>query len=148
MRTVGSVDLPSATASVAVCLHLHLHAEADLNVLHHNATALAFRALLCLAIFSSSSATLRAIYISRDAHVTTTTKVELFQSNPNVSTGSWTLLAVVSATLKPFQAFLTLLVIYLSLIMVREDLVSSVDLFEKAGSLFITRVLIRVILKR
>ena len=64
MRAVSSINVSSASTSVAVCLHLHLHAKANLDLLHNDTLAIAFRAGLDLAVFCACASALRAIYIA------------------------------------------------------------------------------------
>jgi hypothetical protein len=69
MRAVGSIGLPSSTTTVTVSLHLHLHSEPHLHLLHDNALAIAFRALFGLAVLSTSAATLLAVDVPGNGHV-------------------------------------------------------------------------------
>ena len=147
VRAVGSGDLASAAAPVTGSLHLHLHAEADLDLLHHDALASALRALLGLAVLGSSATALRAVDVASDGHVTGSAQVQLLEGDPDVGTSLGALLALVAAPLEPLESVVALLVIDLSLVLVTEDLIRSVDLLEGTRSLLVARVLVRMVLK-
>ena len=147
VRAVGSGDLASAAAPVTGSLHLHLHAEADLDLLHHDALASALSTLLSLAVFGSSATALRAVDVASDGHVTGSAQVQLFEGDPDVGTSLGALLALVTASLEPLESVVALLVIDLSLVLVTEDLIRSVDLLEGTRSLLVARVLVGMVLK-
>lgn len=147
MRAVCGSDLPSPSTSVASCLHLHLHSETNLNLLHDDALPLTLRALLCLSVFCSSSATLRAVYVPSNRHVSCSSQIEFFECDPYICACLWPLLPLVASPLKPLESLVALLIIYLSLVLVAEHLICPVDLFECACGLLIARVLVRVVLQ-
>lgn len=69
------VHIAPPTASIASGLHLHLH-HAHLDSLEDYTLPVALGALLGLAVLSTCSATLGAVHIARDGHVTTGAKVQ------------------------------------------------------------------------
>ena len=85
--TVGAVlgsDLAATLAAVASHLHLHLHSETDLDVLHHNALAIALRASFSLPILSTGASALRTVDVASYVHITARPRVHLLQGNPHV----------------------------------------------------------------
>ena len=98
VRAVLGSDLSSSTTSIASSLHLHLHSETDLNLLHDDTLTIALGALLSFTILGPGSSAFRTVNVPCNGHVPACTKVHLFKSYMNISSGAGSFLTIITTS--------------------------------------------------
>ena len=155
-RALLGKRLALATALVASVLHLHREAGAHLDVLHDDASSLALRTGLQLAVGRPGAAALATVDVAVDDQLACRASIHFLQAYVDVGACVRPLLHVALASvstsvvlhlpLKSLQSILAGGVEDLTQVVVGQDLGGAVDLLEHFSGLLVARVLVWVVL--